>query len=91
MPQHQADLMSPAIEALHAARSALTVAGGRIALAQRHLDRGDDGARIAGDLAIVPDHLALIASAIDHLAQAALACERTGPLTDRLLQPEAIH
>jgi hypothetical protein len=91
MSHYEMDLMSPAIEALHAARSALTVAGGRVALAQRHMDRGDALDRIACDLATVPEHLALIASAIDHLAQAALACERTGPFAGLALSSEAIH
>jgi hypothetical protein len=77
MSEHNLDVMTPSIEALHAARSALTVASGRVALAQRHMARDDSIARVANDLASVPVHLAQIAAAIDRLARAALACEHT--------------
>ncbi|MCC6791519.1 MAG: hypothetical protein IT336_07545 [Thermomicrobiales bacterium] len=80
MPQVDAELMSPSVEALHAARTALTVAGGRVALAQRRLDRGDGIERVAVDLAVIPEHLALIASAVNNLARAAIACEGAVPL-----------
>lgn len=91
MSCHETELMSPAIAALHAARSALTVAGGRIALAQRHMDRGDSLDRIAVDLAAVPEHLAQIAYAVDHLARAALACEPSTPIAHTLMTGEAVH
>jgi hypothetical protein len=67
--------LSPAVEALHAARSALTIAGGRVALAQRHATHGDGLDRVAIDLAAVPAYLADIALAVDRLAAAAAACE----------------
>lgn len=77
MSQFNPDVMTPSIEALHAARSALTVAHGRVALAQRHIARGDAVDRIASDLATVPTYLAQISAAINQLAEAAMACEHT--------------
>jgi hypothetical protein len=77
MSEHNLNAMTPSIEALHAARSALTVASGQVALAQRHMTRDGSIDRVAHDLASVPAHLAQIASAIDRLARAALACEHT--------------
>jgi hypothetical protein len=67
--------MSPTIDALHAARSALTVAAGRVALAQRHAVCGDLVEQVGRDLATVPANLAAVADAVDRLAAAAAACE----------------
>ena len=66
--------MGPALAAMHAARSALTVAGGRVALAQRHAVR-EDAIQVAKDLAAVPSFLAEVAAAVDRLVVAAAACE----------------
>lgn len=66
--------LGPALAALHAARSALTVAGGRVALAQRHALREDAG-RVVENLATVPSFLAEVAAAVDRLVAAAAACE----------------
>lgn len=62
--------MGPALAAVHAARSALTVAGGRVALARRYAER-NDAVRVADNLAHVPGCLAEIASAVDRLVAAA--------------------
>jgi hypothetical protein len=75
MEIHDDAQMPPVIAALHLARSALTVANGRVALARRHAERGTDPVRVASDLAAVPDHLAQVAMAVDTLANAARACE----------------
>lgn len=85
MSQFHVDMTTPAIEALHAARSALTVATGRVAMAQRHLERGDDTDRVEADLTSVPDQLSQVALAVDRLAQAALACERVDVFGGRSL------
>ena len=66
--------MGPTLDALHAARSALTVAGGRVALAQRHAIR-EDALQVARDLASVPSCLAEVAAAVDRLVATAAACE----------------
>ena len=67
-------LTSPAVAAVHAARSALTVVGGRAALAQRHADHGGIE-RVIDDLAVIRAQLADIAEAVDQLAAAAAECE----------------
>jgi len=66
--------MGPALAAMNAARSALTVAGGRVALAQRHAVR-EDADQVVKDLATVPSFLAEVAAAVDRLVAAAAACE----------------
>jgi predicted DCC family thiol-disulfide oxidoreductase YuxK len=71
--EHHDDQSSPmsAVDlALHAARSALTVAGGRVTLAQRQLAHGAECAGAARHLAIVPDQLAQAQDAITRLADA---------------------
>ena len=67
--------MSAVDHALHAARSALTVAGGRVALAQRHVAHHADCDGAAQQLASVPEHLAYANDAITRLAEAATVCE----------------
>ena len=62
---------SPAVAALHDARTALTIVSGRVALAQRHVAHGDAGQVVAADLALVQPQVARAAEAIQTLADAA--------------------
>ena len=66
--------MGLTLAAMHAARSALTVAGGRVALAQRHAVR-EDAIQVLKDLATVPSFLSEVAAAVDRLVAAAAAGE----------------
>lgn len=72
--------MTPALEALHAARTALTVVCGRVELAKRHAMDADALDLVMRDLASVPDQLEHVAAAVDRLAAVAARCESDGLL-----------
>jgi hypothetical protein len=75
MSTNHSDCLSPALEALHLARSALTVVSGRVARAQQRIAMGDSPESIARDLTTVPGSLEDVAAAVDQLAQQAISCE----------------
>ena len=86
---HHPNALPPFVAALHAARSALTVAGGRVALARQRAACGADLEWVLRDLDLVPEHLALVARAMNDLAELAQACAPSPPHREGAIAADA--